>query len=261
MQEPQGKHRARPAARECERQRKATKGAEPCCELPDGTAQWLPLKVLKESKPASVAEYAEKMGLVGIPAFKWWAPRAPKKKKLTQRAIAARAHASKLKHGTAAPSGAGYAERLCTESKNELWAEATKKEMKALMAAFEALEKDEPLPKGYAKAEGCLMLDVKLGLRRKARWVKLGNRASGTGAPSYAGVAARDSARIALTYAALSGMGVAAADAKNACLAAPASEKRYIARGPELGPENEGKRAAIARALYGGRYANKTKQL
>ena len=257
LQEPQGKYRARSAAREFERQRKAAKGAELCCELSDGTTQWFPLKDLKESDPVSVAEYAEKMGLIDIPAFKWWAPHALKKKKLIQRAIAARAHASKLKYGIAAPSSAADAERLGTESKNELWAEATKKEMKALMIAFEALEKDEPLPKGYSKAEGCLIFDVKLDLRRKARWVKLGNRTSDTGAPSYAGVAARGSARVALTYAALNGMDVAAADAKSAYLAAPTSEKHFIVCGPECGPENEGKRALAARILYGGRCAGR----
>ena len=71
------------------------------------------------------------------------------------------------------------------------------------MAAFEEPEEGKPLPKGFTKAEGFLMLGAELGLCRKARWVKLGNRASGTRAPSYAGAAACGSARAALTCAAL----------------------------------------------------------
>ena len=45
-----------------------------------------------------------------------------------------------------------------------LRAKATEKEMVAAMAAFEILGRDEPLPEGYAKAEGCLVSGIKLGL-------------------------------------------------------------------------------------------------
>ena len=62
---------------------------------------------------------------------------------------------------------------------------------------------------------------------------------------------ARDSVRIALTYAALNGLDVTAADVKNAYLTAPTSERHYIICTKEFG-ENAGKRAIITRALYGG---------
>ena len=59
--------------------------------------------------------------------------------------------------------------------------------------------------------------------------------------------------RIALTYAALDGIDVVAADIKNAYLQAPSSEKYYITCGTEFGLENIGKVALIRRALYGGK--------
>ena len=60
---------------------------------------------------------------------------------------------------------------------------------------------------------------------RKYRWVKDGHRNPEPKELSYAGVVARDSVRIALTYAALNDVGVIAADIRNAYLQAPSSEK------------------------------------
>jgi hypothetical protein len=67
-----------------------------------------------------------------------------------------------------------------------------------------------------------------------------------------AGVVSSESVRIALTYAALNGLEVCAADIRNAYLQAPSSNKDYIICGPEFGIEHEGKVALIHRVLYGG---------
>ena len=160
--------------------KKATRGVGLQCGLGDGSAQPLPLKELKEPGPAAAALYAQKHSLLNAPAFKWWAPYALKKKKAIERAIAARARASKLKLGIEAPSSAEHARELGAKGKagSMLWAKAIGKEMAAAMAAFEILEKDEPLPKGFAKAEGCLALGTKLGFARKARWVGAARRAA-----------------------------------------------------------------------------------
>ena len=53
---------------------------------------------------------------------------------------------------------------------------------------------------------------------RKARWVKDGHRTPTPVESNYAGVVSRESVRIALTYAALNGIDVMAADIKNAYL-------------------------------------------
>jgi len=74
---------------------------------------------------------------------------------------------------------------------------------------------------------------------------------------TFAGVVSRESVRIALTYAALNGLDVCAADIRNAYLQAPSSQKDYITCGPEFGIENVGKRALIVRALYSGKFAGR----
>ena len=56
-----------------------------------------------------------------------------------------------------------------------------------------------------------------------------------------------------MTYAALNGLDIFAADIQNAYLQAPSSEKHYIECGVEFGLENVGKLALIRRALYGGK--------
>ena len=92
---------------------------------------------------------------------------------------------------------------------------------------------------------------------RKARWVLDGHNCADPEGSTYAGVVSRDSVRIALTYAALNGLDVFAADIRNAYLQAPSSQKDYIIGGAEFGLENIGKRALIKRALYGGKAAGR----
>ena len=74
---------------------------------------------------------------------------------------------------------------------------------------------------------------------------------------TYAGVVARESVRIAFTYAALNGLDICAADILNAYLQAPSSQKDYIICGAEFELENVGKVALIHRALYGGKSTGK----
>ena len=92
---------------------------------------------------------------------------------------------------------------------------------------------------------------------RKARWVLDGYKCATPTGSTYAGEVSRESVRIALTYAALNGLDVCAADIQNAYLQAPSSQKDFIFCGPEFGKENEGKRALIRRALYGGKAARR----
>ena len=59
------------------------------------------------------------------------------------------------------------------------------------------------------------------------------------------------SVRIAFLVAALNGLDVRSADIGNAYLNAPCREACYIICGPEFGPEMEGRKAKIVKALYG----------
>jgi len=68
---------------------------------------------------------------------------------------------------------------------------------------------------------------------------------------TYAGVVSREIVWIALTYAALNGLDLIAADIQNAYLQAPISVKYWTSCGPEFRSEHQGKKAKIVRALYG----------
>ena len=88
---------------------------------------------------------------------------------------------------------------------------------------------------------------------QKSRWVLDGHRYANPIGSTYSGVVSRYSVPIALTYDALNGNNVLAADIHNAYLQAPSSQKHYVICGAEFGLENVGKVAMIRRALYGGK--------
>jgi hypothetical protein len=67
---------------------------------------------------------------------------------------------------------------------------------------------------------------------------------------TYASVVSRESVRIALTLAALNHLDVTMGNIENAYLSAPITEKVWTVLGTEFG-DDAGKRALIARALYG----------
>ena len=109
--------------------------------------------------------------------------------------------------------------------------------MRNVSVAFEILEEGVKPPPGWTGSSGHLVWDVKMDFTRKAiwlftrkaRWVKDGHRTKiDPNTSGYAGVVSRESVRIALTYAALKGLDVMAADTQNAYLQAPSSEKSII---------------------------------
>eukprot|EP00957_Ditylum_brightwellii_P078264 5950878-Ditylum_brightwellii.AAC.1 len=94
--------------------------------------------------------------------------------------------------------------------------------------AFEVLEHKRNLPVGWKEVTSHIVFDVKMDFTRKARWGLDGHKTPDPDGSTYAGVVSRETVRIALTYAALNGLGVTAADIRNAYLQAPSSQKDYI---------------------------------
>jgi hypothetical protein len=139
------------------------------------------------------------------------------------------------------------AKKLGRINGNSLWIDTLN-----VGVAFEVLEDDKSAPQGWAKASGHIIWDLKIDFTRKARWVLDGHKLPTPEGSTYAGVVSRESARIALTYAAQNGLEVCAADIRNAYLQAD-----DIICGPEFAVENEGNVALIHRALYGGKSAGR----
>ena len=221
----------------------------------DGTKQWIPLKILKESNPVDIAEFVKSRGIADEPAFAWWVPYTLKKRDRIISAINSRVRKKTHKFGLEVPTSIEDARRIDKENDNTFWQEAIAKEMYNVSIAFKILEDNENLPVGYSKTSGHLVFDVKMDFTRKARWVKDGHKHPDPESSSYAGVVSRESIRIMLTWAALHEVDIMAADIRNAYLQAPTSEKHYVICGLEFGLEHLGKRALVVRALYGGKKA------
>ena len=89
------------------------------------------------------------------------------------------------------------------------------------------------MARGYVREDGIayvyifnnIIFDVKMDFTWKARWVLDGHKTETPDISTYAGVVSKESVRIALTYAALNGIDVMAADIQNAYLQAPSSQK------------------------------------
>ena len=118
--------------------------------------------------------------------------------------------------------------------------------------AFEVPEHSENVPVGWHAFTGHIIFGVKMDFTRKVRWALDGHKTAEPKISIYSGVVSTESARIALTYAALNGVDVTAADIRNAYLQAPSCQRDYIFCGPEFGLENVEKIPLIRRALYGG---------
>ena len=227
------------------RLRKTTVGWKLLVAWKDGSEQWIPLSIMKESNPVEVAEFAKSCGLLDEPAFKWWAPYTLKKRDRIIASVKTRVRKATHKYGVKIPTSTEHALKIDERNGNTLWRDALKKEMYNVSIAFEILDSGEKAPPGWTRSSGHIIFDVKMDFTRKARWVKDGHKTPDPEWSTYAGFVSRESVRIALTYAALNDLGIVAADIKNAYLQAPASEKHYIVCGTEFGLEHEGKVALI----------------
>ena len=246
-------------ARGQRRLRKSTVGWKLLVQWRDGSETWIPLKDMKESHPLETAEFAKARGIDDEAAFAYWVPYTLRKRDTIISAMKSRCKQKKVSHkyGIEVPSSIEHALKLDERNGDNYWRDALSKEMKNVGIAFEVLDEGQNQPVGWSKVTGHIIFDVKMDFTRKARWVLDGHKTPNPIGSTYAGVVSRESVRIALTYAALNGLDVVAADIRNAYLQAPSSQKDYIICGPEFGLENQGKKALITRALYGGKAAGK----
>ena len=239
------------------RLRQTTIGWKLLVSWKDGSETWVPLKIIKETNPVDVAEFARAKGIDKEPAFAWWVPFTLRKRDIIISKVTARIRRVNQKYGIDIPRTVEEAYKLDEKNGDTFWRDAIAKEMLNVGIAFDILEPDQSLPVGWKKATGHLIFDVKMDFTRKARWVLDGHKCADPYGSTYAGVVSRESVRIGFTYAALNKLDVCVADIKNAYLQAPSSQKDYIICGIEFGLENVGKRALIKRALYGGKAAGR----
>ena len=213
------------------------------------------MKLVKESYPVQLAEYAVGAAIDDEPAFKWWVPFTLKKRDVIIAAVNSRYARRTHKFGIELPKTVRDAKRLDAQNGNTLWQDAIQKEMNAVRVAFKILNKGDKPPPTYQEIRCHMVFDIKMdAFARKARYVAQGCMTEAPATLTYASVVSRDSVRIALTLAALNDLEVKTADIANAYLQAPVTEKIWCVTGPEFGAD-AGRTAIIVRALYGLRSA------
>ena len=229
-----------------------TKGWDLRVKWTDGSTSWLPLRIMKESYPVETAEFAFANTLQDEPAFHWWIkPVLKKRDYIINKVKTNKSHRKgNMKFGVRIPQSVEEALELDRQNGNNLWAEAIDKEMKNSRIAFEVLDKYTPPPPGYKKITCHMNFEVKMDLRRKARYVAGGHLTDPPTSMTYSTVVSRESVRIAFLIAALNNFNILAGDIQNAYLNASTSEKLYFIAGKEW-KADEGKPILIVRALYG----------
>ena len=85
------------------RPRKTTAGWEFLIKWKDGSEQWTPLKILKDSHPVEVAEYSKARGISNEPAFSWWVPYTLRKRDFILSAVKSRVRRTTHKYGIEIP--------------------------------------------------------------------------------------------------------------------------------------------------------------
>ena len=236
--------------------RHTTKGWYFEVEWADGTSSWVKLKDLKADNPIELAEYCVLKELLDEPAISWWAPYVIKKKQQIISKVKSRTKKKSQKYGIKIPKSVAEALEIDRSTNTTFWKDAINKEMKNVRVAFDVLDDERKLEPGRVYLECYMIFDVKMDFTRKARFVANGSRTPDL-ENTYAGVVSRETVRIAFVYAALNELDVIAGDIQNAYLTAPSSEKYWTICGPEFGPELQGSKALIVRALYGTKCAGR----
>ena len=205
-----------------------------------------------------ISHCAHTNGLAEKPAFKWWVSYTIRKRDNIVPKVKSRLLKRIHKNGVQVPRIIREAYEFDQANNNSLWQSAIEKEMRNVAIAFEILEDDEVLPKGYKPAFYRIFFHIKMDITRKARYVLDGHGTPDPDGSAYAGVVSQESIKIALIYAALSNLNISTGDILNAYLHLPSFERYFIPKsGMEFGIDIVGQRAKIVRALYGGKSAGR----
>ena len=212
-----------------------TKGWKVNVRWLNGSTNWIPLNVFKNSQPLILANYAKTMKIHDEPAFLWWVPHVLRKASRLLSKVKTLYHKNNLKFGIEVPKSIRDAILLDKENGNTFWQDAINKEMTNVKIEFKFLEKDAHPPPGYKKIQCHIIFDVKIDLTRKARFVAGGHLTDPPTAMTYASVVSRESVRMAFLLAGLNNLEILSDDIGNAYLNAYTQEKIYYRAGLEWG--------------------------
>ena len=189
-----------------------TKGWEIQVRWKDGSVDWLPLLQVKESIPVELAEYSVAQKINKEPAFNWWVNKTVRKcDRIIGKIGARKSRKPNMKFGIEIPRSVEEAQALDARKGNSYWQDVIKKEYNNVKFAFRLLEDGSRPPQAYTKITCHLIFEVKLDLRRKARYVAGRHLMEPPSTMTYSSVVSRESIRIGFLVAALNGLDVLAA--------------------------------------------------
>ena len=128
------------------RQRRSTIGWKLLVLWKDGTKQWIPLHIVKESNPVECAEYAMSRELQHELAINWWVPYTLKKRDRVIASVNTRVRKATHKYGIEIPTSIEHAYQLDVKNGNTFWRDVINKEMYNVSVAFEILECNQSPP-------------------------------------------------------------------------------------------------------------------
>ena len=228
-----------------------TKGWDIQVRWKDGSSDWFPMSLVKQSNPIELAEYLHANNLQNEPAFRWWTRKILKKRKSIINKIKTRMRKPRrMNFSVKVPLTAEEAIALDKQNGNTLWNEVIEKEIKNSRIDFEVLDKDTSFPVGHTEITCHLIFDDKMDLTRKARYVAGVHLTDTPPSMTYASVVGRETVRIAFLVAALNDLNIFSGNIQNAYLNAETKEKIFFYAGDEW-RSNRGRILVIRRALYG----------
>ena len=170
------------------RKKRTTRGWKFLVQWKDGSTDWIPLSVLKETNVLELSEYAVANQLQEEPAFTWWLPTILKRKKRIVAKMKSKYWKTNEKFGITLPHSVEEALEIDCKNGNTLWFGAIQKEIKNVRKAFREYYSDkvrtardlranpQALP-GFQEIRCHMIFDIKMdGLfTRKSRFVAGGH--------------------------------------------------------------------------------------
>ena len=215
---------------------------------------WETFTSIKQTDPITLSKYAHEKNMINTPGWKWCKrySKNPKKFINISKLFANKRlnKGKKYKFGVEIPRNLKHALELDRINQNNLWGEATEKEVNEILehATFIVVDDIKKIPKDYLYIPLQFVYDNKFDGRRKGRLVGCGNFTDPDITEIYSGVVGIEKVRILFLIADANGLIVIAADVCNAYLNGFTKEKLYSQI--DYG-KLKGKWLIISKALYG----------
>ena len=119
--------------------RQTTTGWKLLIQFKDGSNVWMPLKLLKESNPLEVEDFATVTGVPEEPALCWCIPYTLRRRDRIIATVNKSIKKVSHKYGIEVTTSIEHAYRIDRDNRKTLWRDAINKEMVNLKVAFDIL--------------------------------------------------------------------------------------------------------------------------